>query len=119
MGKTEDTTKRHGFYEQLVKIKKERVIQSHLHGDMQSEPTETLDSKRQCSLHDETASAAPPSRQPDSVNNIAEFKSGYIGGQLFESIPREGPSNREPVEANTPDSPINGLKIESELHGDM
>lgn len=42
MGNTEDTTKRRGYYDQLAKIKKERVIQSHLCGDVQNEPTETL-----------------------------------------------------------------------------
>lgn len=42
IGTAEDPTKRNGFYEKLVKIKKERVIQSHLHGDVQRELTETL-----------------------------------------------------------------------------
>ena len=42
MGKAEDQRKRNDFYEQLVAIKKERVIQSHLYGDIQRIPTETL-----------------------------------------------------------------------------
>ena len=46
MGNTENITKRHDYYNKLAKIKKERVIQSHLCGDVQSVPTETLDTQR-------------------------------------------------------------------------
>ena len=41
LGSSENPTKRNYFYEQLVKIKKERVIQSHLLGDKQCVPAET------------------------------------------------------------------------------
>jgi hypothetical protein len=42
LGSAEDPAKRNDFYQRLVSLKKERMIQSHLHGDMQSAPAETL-----------------------------------------------------------------------------
>ena len=46
-------------------------------------------------------------------------KFGYIGGPLLVLTDNtEGRLEREPVETNTPNSPVNGLKIEPELTGD-
>jgi hypothetical protein len=54
-----------------------------------------------------------------TVNKPAVLKFGYIGGNLrgVSDNTEERPA-RESVETNTPNSPVNGLKIESELIGD-
>ena len=53
-----------------------------------------------------------------TIKTVVE-KFGYIGGHLFGVTDNtEGRLEREPVETNTPNSPVNGLMIESELIGD-
>lgn len=70
LGSKIDPERRKEIHSQLVEIKKERMIQSQLQGDLQSVPAEMPDTERQCSEHDETKTPGLAPGQPDSVLHL-------------------------------------------------